>query len=172
MDMDESLSLSLSLTPTGPLSPLQTSTPDRINQRRKSQMTPFRTDGYDSPVLEKISQFNNMSGQSRQQERRTTDALRRAVLGREEAEVEMKRMKDEIDQLQSAIEQGKERERKVGQRLETVMVRHQTEAGYKTRLTPSRTATAAPKRHTHIHRPSGRRKSDEREKKTSSRSRR
>lgn len=170
MDMDESLSLSL--TPTGPLSPLQTSTPDRINQRRESQMTPFRTDGYDSPVLEKISQFNNMSGQSRQQERRTTDALRRAVLGREEAEVEMKRMKDEINQLQSAIEQGKERERKVGERLETVMVRHQTEAGYKTRLTPGRTATGAPKRHTHIHRPFGKRKFDELEKKTSSRSRR
>ncbi|KAJ4155227.1 hypothetical protein LMH87_000483 [Akanthomyces muscarius] len=84
-------------------------------------MTPFRTDGYDSPVLEKISQFNNMSGQSRQQERRTTDALRRAVLGREEAEVEMERMKNEINQLQSAVEQGKERERKVGERLETVM---------------------------------------------------
>lgn len=117
---------SLSLTPTGPLSPLQMSTPDRVNQRRESQMTSFRTDGYDSPVLEKISQFNNMSGQSRQLERKANDALKRAVLGREEAEVEMKRMKDEIRQLQSSVEQGKERERKVGERLETVMVRGQT----------------------------------------------
>ncbi|KAJ6789076.1 hypothetical protein PWT90_00378 [Aphanocladium album] len=113
---------SLSLTPTGPLSPLQTSTPDRVNQRRESHMTPFRTDGYDSPVLEKISQFNSMSGQSRQLERRNNDALKRAVLGREEAEMEMKRMKDEIRQLQNAVEQGKERERKVGERLETVML--------------------------------------------------
>ncbi|KAM3454048.1 hypothetical protein MY3296_003316 [Beauveria thailandica] len=117
--MDESLSF----TPAGPMSPLQTSTPARVNQRRDSEMTPtpFRTDGYDSPVLEKISQFNNMSGQSRQLERRANDALRRAVVGREEAEMEMRRMRDEIKQLQSTVEQGKERERKVGERLETVM---------------------------------------------------
>lgn len=108
---------SLSLTPTGPLSPLQMSTPDRINQRRDSNMSPFRADGYESPVLEKISQFNNMSG------RKTTDALKRAILGREEAEVEMRRLRDEITQLQSAVDQGKDRERKVGERLETVMVR-------------------------------------------------
>ncbi|KAF1735869.1 hypothetical protein CRV24_004797 [Beauveria bassiana] len=117
--MDESLSF----TPARPMSPLQTSTPARVNQRRDSEMTPtpFRTDGYDSPVLEKISQFNNMSGQSRQLERRANDALRRAVVGREEAEMEMRRLRDEIKQLQSTVEQGKERERKVGERLETVM---------------------------------------------------
>ncbi|ATY65712.1 hypothetical protein A9K55_001860 [Cordyceps militaris] len=116
MDMDNSLSL----TPTGPLSPLRMSTPDRVNQRREAQMTPFRTDGYDSPVLEKISQFNNLSGQSRQLGK-TNDALKRAVLGREEAEMEMKRMRDEVKQLQNAFDQGKERERKVGERLEAVM---------------------------------------------------
>ncbi|OAA63032.1 hypothetical protein ISF_04908 [Cordyceps fumosorosea ARSEF 2679] len=115
--MDESVTS----TPTGPLSPLQTSTPDGVNQRREAHMTPFKADGYDSPVLEKISQFNNMSGQSRQLERRTNDALKRAVLGREEAEMEMKRMREEIEQLHAAVEQGKERERKVGERLETVM---------------------------------------------------
>lgn len=110
--MDESLSL----TPTGPLSPLQMSTPDRVNQRRESNRTPFRTERYESPVLEKISQFNNMSG------RKTNDALKRAVLGREEAESELGRLRDEIRQLQSSVDQGKERERKVGERLETVMV--------------------------------------------------
>lgn len=118
--MDESLSL----TPTGPLSPLRTSTPSRVNQHRESSITPFRTDLYDSPVLERISQFNNMSGQSRQLERKANDALKRAVLGREEAEGEMRRLKDEIAQLQYAVEQGGERERKVGERLETVMVRN------------------------------------------------
>ncbi|KAJ2980130.1 hypothetical protein NQ176_g2824 [Zarea fungicola] len=112
---------SLSLTPTGPLSPLRTSTPSRVNQHRESSVTPFRSDLYDSPVLERISQFNNMSGQSRQLERKANDALKRAVLGREEAEGEMRRLRDEIAQLQYAVEQGREREIKVGERLETVM---------------------------------------------------
>lgn len=116
---------SLSLTPTGPLSPLRTSTPSRVNQHRESSVTPFRSDLYDSPVLERISQFNNMSGQSRQLERKANDALKRAVLGREEAEGEMRRLRDEIAQLQYAVEQGREREIKVGERLETVMVRNQ-----------------------------------------------
>lgn len=141
---------SLSLTPTGPLSPLQTSTPDRVNQRRESQMTPFRTDGYDSPVLDKISQFNNMSGQSRQQERKTNDALKRAVLGREQAEMEMKHIRDEIKQLQNAVEHGKERERKVGERLETVMVCRQTETRYTTQLTTEQDSYGRAKE-THAH---------------------
>lgn len=110
--------------------------PDRVNQRRddnskSNSNTLFATlrtpsasaDGLASPVHDKISQFNSMSMQSRQLERKTADAaLKRAMLGREEAEAEMRRLKDEARDLRQEIEEGKERERRVGERLETVMV--------------------------------------------------
>jgi hypothetical protein len=103
--------------------------PDRVNQRRENTLfTTLRTpgasvDGLASPVHDKISQFNSMSMQSRQLERKTADAaLKRAMLGREEAEAEMRRLKDEARDLRQEIEEGKERERRVGERLETVMV--------------------------------------------------
>lgn len=109
--------------------------PDRVNQRRddnskSNSNTLFATlrtpgasaDGLASPVHDKISQFNSMSMQSRQLERKTADAaLKRAMLGREEAEAEMRRLKDEARDLRQEIEEGKERERRVGERLETVM---------------------------------------------------
>ncbi|EGR48769.1 uncharacterized protein TRIREDRAFT_36639, partial [Trichoderma reesei QM6a] len=108
--------------------PLQMASPDRVNQRRENTLfTTLRTpgasvDGLASPVHDKISQFNSMSMQSRQLERKTADAaLKRAMLGREEAEAEMRRLKDEARDLRQEIEEGKERERRVGERLETVM---------------------------------------------------
>ncbi|UKZ77261.1 hypothetical protein TrVFT333_004981 [Trichoderma virens FT-333] len=105
-------------------------TPDRVNQRRDTLFGALRTQGAsadslagrDSTVHDKISQFNNMSMQARQQERKTADAaLKRAMLGREEAEAEMRRLKDEARALRQEIEEGKERERRVGERLETIM---------------------------------------------------
>ncbi|KAK4464655.1 hypothetical protein QBC42DRAFT_249353 [Cladorrhinum samala] len=78
--------------------------------------------GRDSSVHEKINQFNSLAVQSKQLERKTADAaLKRAMLGREEAEAEMRRYRDEARSLRKQIEEGKERERKVGERLETVM---------------------------------------------------
>lgn len=60
---------------------------------------------------------------TKQLERSTADAaLRRAMLGREEAETEMRRYREEARTLRSVVEEGRERERKVGERLETVMV--------------------------------------------------
>jgi seryl-tRNA synthetase len=76
-------------------------------------------------VHEKINQFNNMSVlmQSKNLERKTADAaLKRAMLGREEAEAEARRHREEVRALRKALEEGKERERRVGERLETVMV--------------------------------------------------
>jgi seryl-tRNA synthetase len=102
--------------------------PDRVNQRRDifaSVRPPAGDGGRDSTVHDKISQFNSlsMSMQSRQLERKSADAaLKRAVLGREEAEAEMKRLKEEARVLRQEIEEGKERERRVGERLETIMV--------------------------------------------------
>lgn len=117
-------SLSLPGSPVG--GPLQAITPERVNQRRESIFnTPLRPESRDSSVHEKISQFNNLSAsiQSRHLERKTADAaLKRAMLGREEAESEMRKAREEIRALRSALEEGKDRERKVGERLETVMV--------------------------------------------------
>ena len=81
----------------------------------------------DSSVHDKINQFNTLAMQSKQLERKTADAaLKRAMLGREEAEAEMRRYRDECRALRKQVEEGKERERKVGERLETVMVRAQS----------------------------------------------
>ncbi|KAH6606704.1 pap2 superfamily [Trichoderma cornu-damae] len=121
--------------------PLQMASPDRVNQRRDTLFATLRAQGAaaaaaaaaaaggggggrDSTVHDKISQFNNlsMSMQSRQLERKTADAaLKRAMVGREEAEAEMRRLKEEGRVLRQDIEEGKERERRVGERLETVM---------------------------------------------------
>lgn len=95
--------------------PLQAVTKERVNQLRDST----------SSVHDKISQFNSMSisMQTKQLERKTADAaLKRAMLGREEAEVELRKVRDELRSLRKAVEEGKERERRVGERLETVMV--------------------------------------------------
>lgn len=77
----------------------------------------------DSSVHEKINQFNTLAIQSKQLERKTADAaLKRAMLGREEAEAEMRRYRDEARALRKQVEEGRDRERRVGERLEAVMV--------------------------------------------------
>lgn len=128
----------LSTLPDSPAAtggPLQMASPDRVNQRRDTLFATLRAQGAsadtlagrDSTVHDKISQFNSMSMQSRQLERKTADAaLKRAMLGREEAEAEMRRLKEEASVLRQDIEEGKERERRVGERLETVMVSYVT----------------------------------------------
>lgn len=111
--------------PGSPGGPLQAVTAERVNQQRESIFSHGRSESRDSTVHEKISQFNNLSVslQSKQLERKTADAaLKRAMLGREEAETEMRRYKEEVKALQRAIEEGKDRERRVGERLETLMV--------------------------------------------------
>lgn len=100
-------------------------TPERVNQQRDSIFAHLRNESRESSVHDKISQFNSMSlqMQSKQLERKTADAaLKRAMLGREEAEAEMRRYKEEVRALHKAIEEGKERERRVGERLEALMV--------------------------------------------------
>ncbi|KAM5351856.1 hypothetical protein ACJ41O_004579 [Fusarium nematophilum] len=107
-----------------PGGPLQAVTAERVNQQRDSIFSHLRSGSRDSSVHDKISQFNNLSVsmQSKQLERKTADAaLKRAMLGREEAETELRRYRDENKTLRKAVEEGKERERKVGERLETLM---------------------------------------------------
>ncbi|KAK0665377.1 hypothetical protein QBC41DRAFT_367618 [Cercophora samala] len=118
-------------TTTTPLQPMSHN-PQR--ERESGLFSPTQTRGRgltlgastdnarDSSVHEKINQFNSLAVQSKQLERKTADAaLKRAMLGREEAESEMRRYRDECRMLRRAVEEGRERERKVGERLETVM---------------------------------------------------
>lgn len=88
-------------------------------------MSPARhTHSRDSSVSDKINVFNNLAAQGNTLERKSQDAaLKRAVLGREEAEAEARRYKDELRALKKQLEEGRDRERRVGERLETVMVR-------------------------------------------------
>lgn len=109
--------------------PLQ---PVSHNQQREStlfspvreRIAPATSPSRDSSVHEKISQFNTLAMQSKHLERKTADAaLKRAMLGREEAEADMRRFRDEVKVLKKAVEESKDRERRVGERLEAVMVR-------------------------------------------------
>lgn len=112
--------------------PLQPMSPDRVNQQRDAMLSSVRSDQIrDSDVHDKIRQFNNLAhtgpgavaSLSRQLERKTADAaLKRAMLGREEAESEMRRYREEARVLRRQVEESRGRERKVGERLEDVMV--------------------------------------------------
>ncbi|RSL45813.1 hypothetical protein CEP53_010605 [Fusarium sp. AF-6] len=109
-----------------PGGPLQAATAERVNQQREREsiFSHLRGGSRDSSVHDKISQFNNLSVsmQSKQLERKTADAaLKRAMLGREEAESELRRYREENKALRKAVDEGKEREKKVGERLETLM---------------------------------------------------
>jgi hypothetical protein len=107
--------------------------PDRVNQQRfdlTSSEARARLFSPGSPahsressVHEKAAKFETLAFQGKQLERRANDAaLKRAMLGREEAESEMRRYRDEARGLRKVVEEGKERERKVGERLEQMMV--------------------------------------------------
>lgn len=130
INADHSSSLPGSPGSTTPLQPISS---DRVNQQRDpASLASARSDSLrDSDVHDKIRQFNNMThngpagaaSMSRQLERKTADAaLKRAMLGREEAEADMRRYRDEARTLRKQIEESRARERKVGERLEDVMV--------------------------------------------------
>ena len=112
--------------PPSPGTPLFQASAERVNkQRRESNVSPSNGGhSRESSVFEKVAKFDSLATQSKALERKTNDAaLKRAMLGREEAESEMRRYREEVRGLRKQIEDGKERERKVGERLETVMVR-------------------------------------------------
>jgi hypothetical protein len=122
--------------PGSPGTPLFQVSPERVNQQRPQSMYEPESDSAsihrlsesrghsrDSSVHDKVAQFNSLAFQGKQLERKANDAaLKRAMLGREEAESEMRRYREETRALRRQIEEGRERERKVGERLETVMV--------------------------------------------------
>ncbi|KAK3951903.1 hypothetical protein QBC32DRAFT_153771 [Pseudoneurospora amorphoporcata] len=114
-DDDHSVNL-VTISPPDPLQPIS------HNQHRQGPSLLSPKDGRDKSVAEKVSQFNSMALQAKHQERKATDAaLQRAVLGREEAEAEVRRLREEVKVLRQQVEEGKEREKTVSHRLEVVM---------------------------------------------------
>lgn len=113
--------------PGSPGTPLFQVSPERVNQQRyepsASPSIGVGCHSRESSVHEKVAKFDSLASQSKALERKAADAaLKRAMLGREEAESEMRRYREEVRTLRKQIEEGNARERKVGERLETVMV--------------------------------------------------
>ena len=116
--------------PASPGTPLFQVSPERVNQQRYDTNSPSGPNligsgkhSRDSSVHERAAKFDTLAFQGKVLERKANDAaLRRAMLGREEAETEMRRYREEARVLRKQIEDGKDRERKVGERLENIMV--------------------------------------------------
>lgn len=121
-------------TPLFPVSPERSnrqhhqppSSPSRNSESTSRERDPFVTGHLrdSSDVQGKVAQFNNLTKEAAQRRKDNEAALKRAVLGREEAESETRRLKDDNDSLRREIEEGRGRERKVGERLESVLVGH------------------------------------------------
>lgn len=167
--------------PGSPGTPLFQSSPDRVNQQRPPSVyddSPINSihgrHSRESSVHEKVAAFNNLAFQGKQLERKANDAaLKRAMLGREEAESEMRRFREDVRILKRKVEEGQDRERKVGERLESVMVSLLPSAHYLSMAANMlcRRTMAERKKHTRIHRHYGRRRFGEHGRRTSSHSR-
>ena len=117
--------------PASPGTPLFPISPERGNRQQIPHSPSLPSDLSDpfishgkapSDVQGKVAQFNNLSKEAAQRRKDHEAALRRAVLGREEAESETRRMKEESRSLRKEVEESRGRERRVGERLEALMV--------------------------------------------------
>lgn len=122
--------------PASPGTPLFAVSPERVNRQPiippspslPSDLAhlrdPFTTahTRTSSDVQGKVAQFNNLSKEAIQRRKDNEAALKRAVMGREEAESETRRMKEENQILRRDIEEGRGRERKAAERVEVFMV--------------------------------------------------
>lgn len=75
-----------------------------------------------SEVQIKVAQFNSLSKEAIQRRRDNDAALKRAIMGREEAESETNRLKEESRLLKKELDEGRVKERKVCERLEELRV--------------------------------------------------
>ncbi|MCJ1463269.1 hypothetical protein MMC07_001875 [Pseudocyphellaria aurata] len=89
---------------------------DLANLRDPFTTTPTKVT---SDVQGKVAQYNNISNIQRRKDNEA--AVKRAIVGREEAESETRRIREENRVLRREIEEGRGRERKVAERLEVVM---------------------------------------------------
>ena len=118
--------------PASPGMPLFPVSPERVNRQPLPQSPSLPSNLQDplkmahlkeaSDVQNKVAQFNSLSKEAVQRRKDNEAAMRRAVLGREEAENETRRLKEETNRLNKELEEGKARERKVAERIESVMV--------------------------------------------------
>ncbi|KAK5002526.1 hypothetical protein LTR28_011309, partial [Elasticomyces elasticus] len=75
-----------------------------------------------SDVQGMVARFDHLDIKDRDEEKRRDEAaLRRAVIGREEAESDARRLREEVREMKRDMEEGQEREAKVARRLEGVM---------------------------------------------------
>ncbi|KAI9721221.1 MAG: hypothetical protein M1812_002382 [Candelaria pacifica] len=118
--------------PASPGTPLFPVSPERANQQRQPQYdftnSPSLPDfnslknlKASSDVQGKVAQFNSLSKEAIERRKAHDAALKRAVLGREEAEGETRRVREDIRTLRKEVLEGQEKERRVGERLEAVM---------------------------------------------------
>lgn len=117
-------------SPGGALLPVS---PERTNRQSIMQSSSFSptsrlTEKLHSPhrnsdVQFKVAQFNNLNIEASHRRKENEAALKRAILGREEAETESARLRTEHHVLQTKLEEARARERKVAERVESVMVR-------------------------------------------------
>ncbi len=98
--------------------PLQeiSSSPSMPNLGAFSQSRPS------SDVQSKVARFNSLNKDAGDRKRDTEAAIRRAVVGREEAETETRKARDDARRLVRELEESKRREAKVVERLDRVMV--------------------------------------------------
>lgn len=76
-----------------------------------------------SEVQAMVSRFNSLEINDHVElHKRDMAALKRAQMGREEAETELRRCREELRQFKKDIDEGSGRERKVMKRLDVVMV--------------------------------------------------
>lgn len=122
--------------PASPGTPLFAVSPERVNRKPTvppspslpsdlaQHRDPFATahTKTTSDVQGKVAQFNSLSKEAIQRRKDNEAALKRAVMGREEAESETRRLKEENRVLRREIEEGRGRERKVAERVEVVLV--------------------------------------------------
>ncbi|KAH0541529.1 hypothetical protein FGG08_004004 [Glutinoglossum americanum] len=118
----------VSATPSTPLFPIS---PDRANKQPVNHAIPNSPSAptlsfhsrsrNNSDVQGKVEKFNSLTKEASERRRANEAALKRAVVGREEAENETRRTKDELKNLKIELNEGKDRERKVGERLESVL---------------------------------------------------
>ncbi|KAL8656714.1 MAG: hypothetical protein Q9210_000055 [Variospora velana] len=111
--------------------PLFPVSPERANRQALSHspslpsslQDPFKVaqSQENSDVKNKVAQFNSLSKEAAQRRKDNEAAMQRAVLGREEAENETRRLKEENRGLRKELEEGRARENRVAERIESVM---------------------------------------------------
>lgn len=96
-------------------SPSLSSLPHLLNGMHGHQRTA-------SDVQGKVAQFNGLAKEAAQRRRDNEAVLKRAILGREEAESESRRLRDANEHLRREIEEGRSRERRVMEKAQVLQV--------------------------------------------------